>query len=107
MARSMRDSATVAYFAERSLGPSREVRRYDGTADLTWHVDDCDDRYVRATSSVYSDDYVLVSRNLRFVECRILGSIGEIFEWVKSHLVRLSKSSLDSQHEVASLAEGT
>jgi hypothetical protein len=107
MVRSVRDSATVAYFTERSLGPSREVRRYDGTADLTWHVDDCHDRYVRATSSVYSNDYVLVSRNLRLVECCILGSIGEIFEWVRSHLAGLSRSSLDLQHSVASPGEVT
>jgi hypothetical protein len=86
------------YFSSRHLGPNRRCSRYDATLELTWHVDDCDDRYVRLTSSVEGDDCVLVSRDLRVVEACVLQDQEEIFRWVRSHLVSLSKSSLNHRY---------
>jgi hypothetical protein len=95
--RPQRDAATIAYFEERSLAPGRVAHRYDGTVELTWHVDDCDERYVRVMSSTRGSDHVLVSRDRRVVDAVVLAGAGEIFEWVKAHLEVLSKSSLESR----------
>jgi hypothetical protein len=102
--RSQRDFDTITYFADRDLYPARVVRRHDGTVEFTWRVDDCDDRYVRATSSVHSDDYVLVSRNLQTVDARVLKDRWEIFEWVSSHLAGMVKAILVRLHGIAQTA---
>lgn len=83
-----------SFFRGRGLSPTKLVARHDGTSELTWHVDDCDDRYVRATSSARGGDHVLVCRDLRAVESVVLGDRAEIFDWVSSHLVGLARSSL-------------
>lgn len=104
MVRSQRDIDTITYFADRDLHPARVVRRHDGTVEFTWRVDDCDDRYVRVTSSVHSDDYVLVSRNLRTVDASVFRDRREIFEWVSSHLAGMVKACLVHLHGIAQSA---
>jgi hypothetical protein len=98
--RRLRDDATIAHFEKHGLQPARVAHRHDGTVELTWHVDDCDDRYVRLTSSARGEDHVLVSRDLRVVEACVLDDREEIFAWVYSHLVTLSKSVLDRERGV-------
>jgi hypothetical protein len=102
--RSQRDFDTITYFADRDLHPARVVRRHDGTVEFTWRVDDCDDRYVRATSSAYGDDYVLVSRDRRVVDACVLQECWEIFDWVSSHLAGMVKASLVHLHGNAQVA---
>lgn len=104
MPRPQRDGATIAYFTEHDLPPCRVVHRHDRTVELTWVVDDCDDRYVRVTSSVHGDDHVLVCRNSRVVEACVLGTLEEIFSWVSSHLTAMFESILSREH--GALARG-
>jgi hypothetical protein len=80
------DFDMITYFADRALHPVRVVRRHDGTVELTWRVDDCDDRFVRVTSSVHGAEYVLVSRDRRHVDACVLQDCREIFDWVSLHL---------------------
>jgi hypothetical protein len=98
--RRLRDDATVAYFEGRGLQPARVVHRFDGTTELAWHVDDCDERYVRVTSSVHGEDHVLVARDLRAVDACVLDDRREIFDWVSSRLVRLAAASRGQQRGV-------
>jgi hypothetical protein len=99
--RSQRDFDTFTYFADRDLHPVRVVRRHDGTVEFTWRVDDCDDRYVRATSSAHSDDYVLVSRDLRVVDACVLQECWEIFDWVSSHLSSMAEKNVVRVYGIA------
>lgn len=78
------------FFRDRGRGPNRVVRRYDGTLEMTWHVDECDDRYVRLTTSVLSGDCVVVCRDLRDVEADVLGDVGEVFLRVSYYLSHLA-----------------
>jgi hypothetical protein len=102
--KSKRHGEVVACFTARNLSPAKIVHRHDGTVELTWHVDDCDERYVRVTSSVHGDDHVLVSRNLRVVEACVLQGCEEIFDWVSARLVGLFNSR--SQRQVGPVLEG-
>ena len=88
----------IQYFWDNDLPPTRHVVRHDGTVELVWHVDDCDERYVRATSTQRSVDYVLVSRNLREVASAVLSDLREIHSWVRSHLVDMVEKKLNHVH---------
>jgi hypothetical protein len=105
--RRLRDDATVAYFEERGLQPARVSHRFDGTVELTWHVDDCDERYVRLTSSAHGEDHVLVARDLRAVDACVLDDRREIFDWVSSRLVLLAAASRGQQRGVEARGEAT
>jgi hypothetical protein len=107
MEKIQRNKDLVAVFARGNLVPTRELRRYDGTLDLTWHVDDCDERYVRLTTSSHGDDSVLVVRDLRAVDSVVLSDLPEIFEWVRSRLARLSAPSRLPEPGNVSAVEGS
>jgi hypothetical protein len=99
--RRLRDDATVAYFEERGLQPARVSHRFDGTVELTWHVDDCDER------SAHGEDHVLVARDLRAVDACVLDDRREIFDWVSSRLVLLAAASRGQQRGVEARGEAT
>ncbi len=88
----IRNSEILGYFREHELEPAQIIHRYDHTLELSWHVDDNLDRYVRLTTSVSSNDCAIVFRNYREVEVVVIDDLKQMFDWVGEHLLRMTAS---------------
>ncbi len=85
----IRNSEILGYFREHELEPAQIIHRYDHTLELSWHIDDDPDRYVRLTTSVNSNDCAIVARNHRDVEAVVLDDLKQMKDWVGDHLLRM------------------
>ncbi len=86
----IRNSEILGYFREHELEPAQIIHRYDHTLELSWHVDDDPDRYVRLTTSVNNNECAIVSRNHRNFEAVVLDDLKQMFDWVSEHLLRMN-----------------
>jgi hypothetical protein len=78
-------------FDQQKLGPNKVAHRANGTMSFSWHVDDNDDRFVGVSSSVRSEDFMVLMRDETKAEVAVLRDVEEIVNWVKSRLNRLRR----------------
>jgi hypothetical protein len=90
----IKDSTTYLLYCLRvaRLWPARTHHHTNDQWSFRWYVDNDDDRYIQMTSSLYSDDFVLLYRDslLREVEAVVLTDPQQIVSWIANKLARLS-----------------
>jgi hypothetical protein len=76
---------------EMRLGPARTVEHINGNTTFIWYVDNDDDRFVEARSSVNSDDVMLIARDRRIATIAVFGNTGDAISWIETELRKLVK----------------
>jgi hypothetical protein len=90
------------------IRPARVVHHHLGTTSWTWFVDDDDDRFVEVRDSARGEDFLVVRRDGRAAEARVVGSAEEVVALVLGMTKTFASKTLASETLASeTLASGT